>query len=227
MINGVVHNFAEHALYDGLFLMRDEETGTFWDHITGEAVYGLKVGTILEVSNLLYSRAGQVLLNNPNALIVLSDRNLRSDEDMGLTSLLSRVNGELSEMFSSTVDKEDDRLPTMEMGMGIWNGEAARYYTYERVMEADNAVLDTFQEKRTLVFLDPSTYVLSSFYVDADSMWWNDRILRLDNGQYIMGSILYDSNGSRAKAVRPLQIFTRWYGFALTFPDAEIYGNGK
>ena len=39
-IDGVTHTFAEHGLYDGLFLMRDEETGTFWDHLTGEAVYG-------------------------------------------------------------------------------------------------------------------------------------------------------------------------------------------
>ena len=26
---------------------------------------------------------------------------------------------------------------------------------------------------------------------------------------------------------RPLQIFTRWYGFSLTFPDTEIYGGGR
>ena len=36
-IDGKTHAFAEHGLYDGLFLMMDEETGTFWDHLTGEA----------------------------------------------------------------------------------------------------------------------------------------------------------------------------------------------
>ncbi len=78
-----------------------------------------------------------------------------------------------------------------------------------------------------LVFLDPSSHVLSSFYVDADNMRWDDDVLRMTNGQYIEGSVLYDSDGSRAEAVRPLQIFTRWYGFALTFPDTEIYGDGR
>lgn len=225
-IDGVVHTFAEHGLYDGLFLMRDEETGTYWDHVTGAAVYGPQVGTVLEIANLLHSRAGQVLANNPDALIALSDRTLRTDEDMGVRSLLSRVGGRLSRMFRSTVEEEDARLPTMDIGMGIWQGEEARYYSYERVVAEDRAVLDSFQGRRTLVFLDPSSYVLSSFYIDADSVWWDDDVLRTTSGQYIEEGVLYDPDGSRVKAARPLQIFTRWYGFALTFPHTEIYGDG-
>ena len=197
-IDGVTHTFAEHGLYDGLFLMRDEETGTFWDHLTGEAVYGPRVGTVLEIANLLHSRADQVLENDPDALIALSDRAMRTDEDMEPRSLLARVGGRLSRMFRSTVDEEDARLPTMDIGLGIWDGEEARYYSYERVVAEGKAVLDTFQGKRTLVFLDPSSYVLSSFLVDAESLRWDDDILRLSNDQYVEGSILYDPDGTRA-----------------------------
>jgi hypothetical protein len=222
-IDSVAHTFAEHGLYDGLFLLRDEETGTYWDHLTGEAVYGPRVGTALEVSNLLHSRVDQVLANDPNALIALSDRALRNDEDMESSGLLARVGGSLSEMFSSTVNEEDARLPTMDIGLGIWEGNEARYYPYERVVAGDRAVLDTFQEQRVLVFLDPSMHVLSSFLVDADDLRWEDDVLRLSNDQYVDGSVLYDSDGTRVEAARPLQIFTRWYGFALTFPNAEIY----
>jgi hypothetical protein len=226
-IDGVRHTFAEHGLYDGLFLMRDEETGTFWDHLTGEAVYGPRVGTVLEVANLLHSRAGQVLANDPDALIALSDRALRADEDMEPRSLLARVRGRLNRMFSSTIEEEDARLPTMDIGLGIWDGEEARYYSYERVVAESRAVLDTFRGQRTLVFLDPSSYVLSSFLVDAESLRWDDDVLRLSNDQYVEGGILYDPDGTRAEAARPLQIFTRWYGFSLTFPDTEIYGEGR
>ena len=226
-IDGVTHTFAEHGLYDGLFLMRDEETGTFWDHLTGEAVYGPQVGTVLEIANLLHSRADQVLANDPGALIALSDRAMRTDEDMEPRSLLARVGGRLSRMFRTTVKEEDDRLPTMDIGLGIWDGEEARYYSYERVVAEDEAVLDTFQGQRLLVFLDPSSYVLSSFLVDAESLRWHDDVLRLSNDQYVEGSILYDPDGTRAEAARPLQIFTRWYGFALTFPEAEIYGEER
>ena len=226
-IDGVTHTFAEHGLYNGLFLMRDEETGTFWDHLTGEAVYGPQVGTALELANLLHSRAGQVLENDPDALIALSDRAMRADEDMEPRSLLARVGGRLSSMFLRTVKEEDDRLPTMDIGLGIWDGEEARYYSYERVVAEDRAVLDSFQGKRTLVFLDPSSYVLSAFLVDADGLRWDGDVLRLSNDQYVEGSVLYHPDGTRASGARPLQIFTRWYGFSLTFPDTEIYAERR
>ena len=225
-IDGVTHTFAEHGLYDGLFLMRDEETGTFWDHLTGEAVYGPGVGKVLEIANLLHSRADQVLANYPDALIALSDRSIRTNEDMEPRSLLQRVRGGLNRMFSSTVEEEDSRLPTMDIGLGLWLGEEARYYSYDEVVAAGRAVLDTFQGQQTLVFLDPVTFVLSAFHVDGEGLRWDGDVLRLSNGQYVERSILYDPDGSRAEAGRPLQIFTRWYGFALTFPDAEIYEEG-
>jgi hypothetical protein len=226
-IDGVTHTFAEHGLYDGLFLMRDEETGTFWDHLTGEAVYGPGVGSTLEVANLLHSRVDQTLENHPDALIALSDRGIRSDEDMQPRSLLARMRGGLNRMFNATIREEDARLATMDIGLGLWLGDEGRYYAYEQVVADGKAVLDTFQGQRTLVFLDPATFVLSAFHVDAESLQWDDDVLRLSNGQYVERSILYDVDGTRAESARPLQIFTRWYGFALTFPDADIYGEGR
>ena len=226
-IDGAVHTFAEHGLYDGLFLLRDEETGTYWDHLTGEAVYGPRVGTVLEIESLLHSRVDQVLANHPDALIALSDRSLRTDQDMAPVGLLAGLGMRLSKMFRSTVDEEVTRLATADIGLGLWQGEEARYYSYVRVLEEDKAVLDTFQGRRMLVYLDPSSYVLSSFQVDADRLWWDGDVLRLSNDQYVEGSILYEPDGTRADAARPLQVFTRWYGFALTFPGAGIYGEAK
>jgi hypothetical protein len=37
-VDGEVHTFTEQGLYDGLFLIYDEESGTRWNHMTGEAV---------------------------------------------------------------------------------------------------------------------------------------------------------------------------------------------
>ena len=73
-VDGEVYRFAEHGLYNGLFLMRDEESGTYWDHLTGEAVYGPLVGTTLEVSNLMQTTVAQVLGREPRALVALSDQ---------------------------------------------------------------------------------------------------------------------------------------------------------
>ena len=34
-----------------------------------------------------------------------------------------------------------------------------------------------------------------------------------------------DQDGKRQSAERPQQLFTRWYGFSLTFPGCEIAAN--
>ncbi len=62
-IDDNVHWFAEHGLYNGLFLLRDEESGTYWDHMTGEAVYGPLVGSTLDVSYLMQSTVVCLRLN--------------------------------------------------------------------------------------------------------------------------------------------------------------------
>ncbi len=228
-IDGNVHRFAEHGLYNGLFLMRDEESGTYWDHMTGEAVYGPLVGSTLEVSSLMQSTVAQVLGRDSEALIALSDqgRAMRTDEQMTLGGLLGSIGGRLSRLFSSTVEEEDDRRPTMDLGMGIWDGEEARYYPYDRITTEGNVVLDNLAGRRVVVYLDPSAYALAAAYIDTDGITWDDKVLRFSDGSYIEGGVFHDTSGERAQIERPRQVFTRWYGFALTFPETEIYGESN
>jgi hypothetical protein len=46
----------------------------------------------------------------------------------------------------------------------------------------------------------------------------------LDTGSVLRSGVLFDRGGKRLPMERPQQIFTRWYGFALTFPASEIFG---
>jgi len=219
-----VHWFQEQGLYDGLFLMKDDESGTFWDHMTGEAVYGPLTGQRLEVANIFQTSVAQAMDENPEARVALSDRILWEEERLTLGGLVSSMGNRLSRMFQSTVEAEDDRRPTMDLGMGLWEGETSRYYPYETVVEAGNAVSDTFAGRRVIVFLDPAAYSLSAFYVDSGSFEWEGEILRLGDGSYVANGVLHGPEGDPLDASRPLQIFTRWYGFSLTFPGTEIFG---
>jgi hypothetical protein len=40
VVNGKTHHFAARGLYNGLSFNGDRESGSFWDHITGECVHG-------------------------------------------------------------------------------------------------------------------------------------------------------------------------------------------
>ncbi|MBT8337126.1 MAG: DUF3179 domain-containing protein [Gemmatimonadetes bacterium] len=225
-IEGRTHMFSEHGLYDGLFLMRDEESGTFWDHMTGEAVYGPLVGTSLEIENLRQTTVEQILREDSEALAALSDRTLWSDEELKLDGLLARVRGSLSQFFSNTVEREDDRRPTMDLGLGIWGGDAPMYYPYDVVLEAGNALLDRYDGRGILVFLDPTARALAGYFTEADAFEWDDDVLRLSDGTVVEGGVLRAADGTRVPDRRPLQVFTRWYGFSLTFPGVAIYDGG-
>ena len=50
-----------------------------------------------------------------------------------------------------------------------------------------------------------------------------DKDILLSNGQMVRSGVLIDKNKKNLIAEHPQHIFTRWYGYALSFPDPEIY----
>ena len=225
-IDGRIHHFAEQGLFDGLFLMKDEESETYWDHMTGEAVYGPLVGETLHVQPLLMTTAGRALATAPDALVTLSDRAIRTDDDMKVDGLMAGIRGRLNSFFQSTVAEEDVRRPTMDLGLGLWTDQSAVYYPMERVRAEGRALVDTFGGRAVLVYIDPATFVPSAVFVEGADPEWDDDVLRLSDGSYVETGVLYDAAGHKVEGSRPLQVFTRWYGFSLTFPETEIYGEG-
>jgi hypothetical protein len=226
-VDGRVHWFAEQALYDGLFLMKDEETETYWDHMTGEAVYGPLVGERLDIAPLMQSTVGQVLRTHPDALVTLSDQAIRTDDDMKVDGLLAGIRERLNRMFQSTVEEDDERRPQMDLGLGLWTDQEARYYPMDVIRAEGRALVDTFGGRAVLVYIDPANFVPSALLVEGGDPEWDGDVLRLSDGTYIEDGLAYEASGARSDALRPLQVFTRWYGFSLTFPDTEIYGAGS
>ena len=199
--------------------------------MTGEALYGPLAGKRLQLYNVLHSTVRQALAQDPAALVAISEHprvGLFSDGSEPGGSWLSQLTrwGErgLSRQFLGTIREEDDRRPTMELGIGIWNGSAARYYSMPAVEEQGRAMIDTFGGRSVLVYYDPTSYALVAHYTMADRVWWEDDVLRLSTGARIENGLLFDEDGDQVETEAPLQVFTRWYGFSLTFPATEIYG---
>lgn len=51
-----------------------------------------------------------------------------------------------------------------------------------------------------------------------------DSEVHLSNGAVVRDGVLFDRGGKRQPMERPQQVFSRWYGFALTFPGCEVFG---
>ncbi len=215
--------------------MQDAETKTLWNHITGEALYGPLVGRNLgPVGNLLQMNVKQALVMDPRMQVAISDRiYFAGGRQFGSGDLLplggSRQNGpnpnaEMGARFIPTLGKEDPRRPRMELGLGVWTSATHRYYPMERIRERGRAFIDQLDGRKVLIFIDPETNTPAALFVSASSAKVEDNEVRLDNGAIVRDGVLFDRGGKRAATERPDQVFTRWYGFALTFPASEVFG---
>jgi hypothetical protein len=244
MIDGTMHHFNNVGLYDALFVMQDTETKTLWNHITGEALYGPLVGrTLGPLTNLLQMNVRQALDLDPAMQVAISDRvYFAGDRQFGSASGFgpgrSGVPGRgagprpspdnpgaaLSEMFVATLGKEDTRRPRMDMGLGVWTGTTHRYYPMERIRERGEAFIDELDGRKLLIYIEPESATPAALFVNTKTAKVQGKEVRLDNGAVIRSSVFFDRKGKRQTAERPQQIFTRWYGFALTFPGSEVFG---
>ena len=133
-------------------------------------------------------------------------------------------NAQLSDMFVATLGKEDQRRPRMDMGLGVWTGATHRYYPMERIRERGRAFIGHLDGRKVLIYIDPETHTPAALFVDASAATTQNNEVRLDNGAVVRSGVLFDRGGKRQAAERPQQVFTRWYGFALTFPGCEVVG---
>jgi hypothetical protein len=245
VIDGQLHHFTNAGLYDGLFTLYDVESHTLWNHVTGEAEYGPLVGRNLgPPGNELQMSVKQALELDPKMEIAISDRAYfaggRQFGTAGIGGGRGRGQGAanqgpggpnpnavMNDRFVGTLGKEDQRRPRMELGLGVWTGTTRRYYPAARIREHGGAFLDRLDGRSVLVYIDPDTNTPAALFVNAKGAKVEDKDVALDNGFVVRSSVLMDRAGKRAAMERPQQIFTRWYGFALTFPGSEVFGEPK
>lgn len=232
--------------------MQDVETKTLWNHITGEALYGPHVGrTLGPVGNLMQINVAQALAMNPATEIAISDRvyfaggerfgtatglgpgagpdaaqSMPPPREQPRTEGQPRINAdaELMDQFMPTLGEEDLRRPRMDVGLGVWAGSLRRYYPMDSIRERDGAFFDVFDGRNILVLIDPLTFTPTALFVDAAVATVEGKEVRFDDGSVFRSGMLYDRDGTAQSPDRPQQLFTRWYGFALTFPGSEVFG---
>jgi len=215
--------------------MQDAETKTLWTHITGEALYGPLVGHNLgPVENLLQMNVKQALAMDPKIQIAISDRiyfaggrqfgSAGGPPNGGTRQNGPNPNAEMGGRFVPTLGKEDPRRPRMELGLGVWTNATRRYYPMERIRERGRAFIDQLDGRKVLIFVNSETNTPAALFVNASSAKLQHDEVHLDNGAVVRDGVLFDRADKRQAMEHPHQVFSRWYGFALTFPGCEVFG---
>lgn len=219
-IDGQLLHFEFRGLFNGVSLLWDRETGSYWHHVTGKALDGPMKGRQLPMYNLLLATADQALEGDPDLSVAISDREIRKGSRW--SPLTDRV-GMLSDRLRRTIRGEDPRRPEMDIGLGVWTNDAQRYFPMEVVNDEGGFVFDRMDGRGVLVYIEPTSNTVAALYTEATAASWDGTVLRMNNGRIVRAGGLFDGD-SELRAERPMQVFTRWYGFALTFPETEVYG---
>jgi hypothetical protein len=106
----------------------------------------------------------------------------------------------------------------------VWAGSTRRYYPMELLRQRGGAFIDQIEGRSMLVYVEPETAAPAAMFVRAKRATVEGRDVRLDNGSIVRMGVLMSRDGKRQNVERPQQMFTRWYGFSLTFPGCEVAG---
>ena len=236
ILNPVVNNKMLHfyiaGAYNGMLLMVDRETESYWDHITGECISGKHKGYQLEIlhSHQILTLT-EVIEQYPDCLYGKEKMNFIQKLFAKFANWKANTNGKgfLPPGFKSSIPTAiDTRLPEMEMGLGIWEEEIAKFYPSKMIKENGNYLFDKLNGKNLLIYISPSTFTPSAIYLkEIDDASFSGNKLIFSNGEYITGGNLYSSKKAKIDVEKPNQIFLRWYGFVSTFPSCKIKTNAN
>ena len=191
--DGQILHFSAGGLYNGMVLLIDDETGSYWDHISGLAVHGTLKGAQLNAWPIEMTNVKSALHHEPELRLLKSRPSPYAQLSMNMMSLAQPfVRGRLLPGFRKTMGQPDTRLPEMELGLGVVSARVQRFYRYSDIV-ATGPLHEEFDGQSIVVQIGEDEFPLAIV-----------------------------SSGTR-----PMQLFTRWYGFAYTYPDCEVSLNSR
>ncbi len=224
VVDGRKLHFNRRGSYDGLLIIWDQETNSYWQHITGECLFGSSAGQQLrQIANTRQMRVAEAL-NHPQPMLLTSPLTPEQEKHSRFAEKM-RHKPEIAEpMIMATLASEDTRRPRFELGLGVWDGKMSIFFPLVFMHTHDNARIVDFNGLRMLVYHAPEAVSPVAVYVDDSikTAYWEGDVLRLNGGAYIKHDMFYRADGRSKPLNCPHQLLMRWYGFAATFPGCGI-----
>lgn len=129
-MNGKIHHFRPYGLLNGLVILKDEESRSLWDHITGKAIDGPFKGHQLDVWSIQMTTVRAALKNYPEITISFSS-NHSFYKWLAQTLYPKFIHARvwLPFFFRWSMQSDiDPRLPELTQGLGVILDGQAKYY---------------------------------------------------------------------------------------------------
>ena len=206
--------------------MVDDVTGTVWSHLDGSAYDGALSGRRLDILPLQTTTWEAWVAEYPQTTTPDIDTGYRYSERVQLGR------DGLSDMFRSTLEGRDERLPENALVIGVLAGDGASAFPLDRAPA--EAPMQAAVGGVPVVILEGSDGIPSFAYHRALT---DGRVLDFERRD---GGIYDAQTGSRWSAsglavegeLAGVQLafvtsfFTEWYGWAAFHPQTAVYGGG-
>jgi predicted heme/steroid binding protein len=216
-------HFRRRGAYDGLLLIYDEETSSYWQHITGEGLHGSSAGK--QLSSLADTKQMTVAeaLTHPSPFVFLHELTPEQAK-LAMFSEKMRANPErVGDVIAMSIGTEDTRRPRFELGLGVWDERGSMFFPLTAMHMNNNVLMTQFHGRQLLVYQHPEAIAPTAVYVETKEAYWAGDVLHLDQGATIRDGVYQPIEGVMPLE-RPTQLLMRWYGFALTFPGCRVFG---
>ena len=223
MVDGQHLTFDVLGLLDGVFRMRDRETGTIWTHLDGKAIAGPLDGQRLSMVPIPQTTWGQWKSDYADTLVLdpdtqFQDRYVRPVQ-IGVFNPNEAIYG-------------DDRLPSNTLVVGVEIEGVYKGYPIAQLEEAGSVINDTVGGQPIVVFYDSEARTGVAYLRQVDG-----QVLEFDNvmedgfeiKDRATGSS-WDIHGRTANgAYGEVRLefvpsfISEWYGWSAYHPESELY----
>ncbi len=224
--DGTIYTFAAQGYYDVMVVIADQQTNSYWNHLTGLCLFGDLGGTALtRLGALSQMQAKDALSAYPHAKFTLAEG--MSAEEHETAKRWNEVyhlpaQPTFNEGLLATGNKEDTRLPRYDMGLGLWTPHTQRYYPITRLYSEQNIIVDQVDGRQVIIVLNEAVGLPFAFYHESRTVELRDEQVILDHETFYQSNVIY-TNGQKSKPDYPHHVAIRWYGFSSIFPNCQIY----
>jgi hypothetical protein len=211
------------------FLMRDEETGSFWQQISGKAISGPLAGRQLELIHSDELTFGLWKQENPNGDVLLPVARYAEDyEPKDWEKSMGKA--------KTVVDTSQTGIAPRELMLGLTIGNASRAYPHSRVL-LEKLILDRPGGQPVLLVLGPDDTSVRAFRaaIPGESETPDFyRPMELKSGIVMLDGLTgseWDFRGcaisgpAQGRCLPPLTLLKDyWFDWRTYHPDTTVYG---
>ncbi len=205
--------------------MRDEETGSWWQQISGEAIQGKLKGAKLENVAMDEISFGVFKRENPNGRVLKpeNDKIESADWEAEVARLPVRISNEI-----------DNTLEPRTLIIGVVAGGKAKAYPFSAI-EKQNPILDLVGGKNIVIFLAADKKSVRVFERDLDGKVL-EFFVKPDSTEIVdaeTGSV-WDFSGKAVsgefagKELKKISVIKDyWFDWKTYNPDTQLYSLGS